>query len=1042
MKTGAFLVLMLTLAGAAGAASVQSPGLSAEFEDGTLIGLRNRLTGESYFAPSEGATLTAVTLDPGALAVTGPVRTRALAGGREWVADTEGDPPARLTTTVAADPETGALTITQQVRRAEGGIGGVEWGLRGLDLQAARLVIPAAGGVVVDPRGTERELDYEWPGAWQAAALFVQGERGGFWLWTDDPALHFKRLRYRREGRTAALRFVTETDGPASAHQSFTSVTWRLAAYQGDWRGPAARYRALMERAYRLTPLAGRRPEWARDIRFVLRVGRTLDLRDLERLARDLPAARTLLYLPDWRTYGYDVHYPDYAARPEMAAWVKAAREMGFHVMAHLNFAGVNPAHPLRPDYDDLLLRYRSTGDLAGWYLDRPHDPTHQIVVLNVAYPRARRLLVERMAQAQREVGFDAIHLDYPVLINSTQGRVNGLNALGGAAAYLRELQAAMPEVAIGTEGIHEVLLGCSFAQVGEIFWNENERMGAYHPVRSYLFSPFVHLYGHLGMPEPSTALPAYVDAAIVGLRLASLPTLPVHGDHIEWQSEGVDLALDLAGLWAHHDLQPDFDLAPAEAMAWRGPDGFRAVLRREPEGWALRAPGHEPVFLAATGVNALPASWVVSEWPAHDEQGAFALDPRRQYLARPADGDRAPAALARPEQPLVLETFYRGARRTVAQVRRWTATIWRAADAMGDARRLMLVEGDLLPQAGGGSFIVHAAPCGGEQRTGIFAHPPWQGDAAGAATVGEFTVALPDAEWLALRFATGLADVVHDPALRSAGDGATFMVTVNGERVFSRHQARNGGWQEAEADLTRFAGTTITLRLITTPGPAGDTSYDWAHWSDARIESGDGGGGLAFDLISAAAAAATIPHAVGAKTVPYHYHFEAEGRSQWAALLYDVQQVLLPARLADLPFATAAVSEGLGRDRSVFGSGSVGQTEMRGLAMRAISGHTPTRGRTHLEWGLALPEEPCRLRFHYGVRDGGESVLFLVAVNGETLWHAPVPQPRGWEEAVVDLSPWAGQTVLLGLITDSDGANICDWAHWGEPTLEAPAGE
>jgi len=52
------------------------------------------------------------------------------------------------------------------------------------------------------------------------------------------------------------------------------------------------------------------------------------------------------------------------------------------------------------------------------------------------------------------------------------------------------------------------------------------------------------------------------------------------------------------------------------------------------------------------------------------------------------------------------------------------------------------------------------------------------------------------------------------------------------------------------------------------------------------------------------------------------------------------------------------------------------------------------------------------------------------------------VPQPRGWEEAVVDLSPWAGQTVLLGLITDSDGANICDWAHWGEPTLEAPAGE
>jgi hypothetical protein len=35
-----------------------------------------------------------------------------------------------------------------------------------------------------------------------------------------------------------------------------------------------------------------------------------------------------------------------------------------------------------------------------------------------------------------------------------------------------------------------------------------------------------------------------------------------------------------------------------------------------------------------------------------------------------------------------------------------------------------------------------------------------------------------------------------------------------------------------------------------------------------------------------------------------------------------------------------------------------------------------------------------------------------------------------------VSLSQYAGQTVVLTLITDALGDYICDWAHWGEPRL------
>ena len=42
----------------------------------------------------------------------------------------------------------------------------------------------------------------------------------------------------------------------------------------------------------------------------------------------------------------------------------------------------------------------------------------------------------------------------------------------------------------------------------------------------------------------------------------------------------------------------------------------------------------------------------------------------------------------------------------------------------------------------------------------------------------------------------------------------------------------------------------------------------------------------------------------------------------------------------------------------------------------------------------------------------------------------------RRVETLSADLSEWAGQLVVLSLVTDSDGPFNCDWACWGEPTL------
>jgi len=1030
--------LALTLAAgplaAARPVTLSTRALTAVFQDGTLVGLRNALTGEQYFAPATGAG--------GQVALAGrevplpAVRvksSRTLPGGHRWIAVTAGEHPATITTTVLLD-EAGGFTVQQQVSRPQGGIAGVEWGWQGLALDRCRLVIPAAGGVVVDPVRTANPLHFEWPGSWQAAALFVQGKRGGCWLWTDDPARHFKDLHYRLAGGRADLRFATQSDGAPERQTAFTSVTWRVAAYRGDWHGPAARYRDLMARSYGLRTLARRSPSWAERIALVVRSGALPGPADLARLAEQIPPDRVLFYLPDWRTFGYDVNYPEYTPRPEIVEWTRAARARGFHVMIHCNWAGVNPRHPLRAEYDQYLLRDRWSGEPVGWYLDRPHDPDHQIMVLNTAFPQVRRLLVSRIGDAVRATGADAVHLDFPVLINGTHPRVQGRNALGGAEEYLRDLQAALPGVAIGTEGIHEVLLGCSFAQLGEIFWNPSERLGTYHPVRAFLFSAYCHLYGHLGMPDAATSLAANLDAVLVGLRLASLPTLSVYGNPIPWEAQGVDLAVALGRAWAEGGLHPDFALRSGEAMAWQG-GGKRLALTKGESGWTLQGAG-APLFTVVEGSNTGPAGWGISGWPAQDEGGAYGLDPARRYLARPQAGSPPPVTLARPTGPVVLTQSCQGEQRASFDLAVPVNSLWSAQAAMGQAKAQVLSRGRLLPLAGGACFQPAAATCMGVRREGIFAHPPWQGEVAGGATVGEFRLAVPRAPRLLLRFATGLADIEHNPEA-DPGDGATFAISVNGTRLFRRHHPRGTGWQEGELDFTSYAGKTVTLRLITEPGPAGNITCDWAYWSGVRLEAESRSLLPDCTLVSDRPAAATVPAATVSGEGPYRYQFPGGAPTMQVALLYQCSPVTLPANLADLPYTTAAVAGGLGADMSVYGSGTRGTVEMQGVSLTGINAHTPSQGQTQLDWGLTLPAAPCRLHFRYGVREGGESVHFAVVVNGETLWSAAMPKPAGWQEAAVDLSRWAGQTILLRLVTDSDGPNNCDWAWWGEPMLE-----
>ncbi len=127
------------------------------------------------------------------------------------------------------------------------------------------------------------------------------------------------------------------------------------------------------------------------------------------------------------------------------------------------------------------------------------------------------------------------------------------------------------------------------------------------------------------------------------------------------------------------------------------------------------------------------------------------------------------------------------------------------------------------------------ARRCGGDQKRGIVAHPPYMG-ATGYVFATWDEVTLPVQPPAALRALVGKGDG------SDLGDGILYKLavidqagteTIIAERVVPDHE-----WLEIEGDLSPWAGETIRPRLIVDPGTDDNTTGDWACAADIRIET------------------------------------------------------------------------------------------------------------------------------------------------------------------------------------------------------------
>lgn len=468
-----------------GRVQVKTATLQATIEQGFLISLRSRATGEEFVRPfdlKEEAALSllyrggeVVRVDEGKF---GAISARQLSPHRAEVIFHGWDADGVLA--ISADPETGDLVVEPSAYSSRPGVRSCRWTMRGLreDLE---LVAPLFQGVKLkldDPLVAGGRWD--WPISWEAGLAVLQGRESGFWAHTRDDRYRFKALKVGASSDPRAIALESEAYGPLDNNLSAGGLAWRINVYQGDWKTPAARYRDWLWQAYGLAAEEARRRPWIHDVKMAISWCPG-DIAVLEALAAKVDPRRVLLHFPNWRTDPYDENYPTYVASAEGRAFVSRAKEMGFHVMPHCNSVDMDPKHPVYPYVRDFQYRALDGQRLAGWSWHEgsvigvpesnasrlEHRDKKVMVKIHPGLSMWRAILGDSILRAVQDLGLDTVFIDVTLTAyNLHNSIVESTTCVEGMKKLIAHIADLGDGLVVGGEGLNEITMqGLSFAQ-------------------------------------------------------------------------------------------------------------------------------------------------------------------------------------------------------------------------------------------------------------------------------------------------------------------------------------------------------------------------------------------------------------------------------------------------------------------------------------------------------------------------------------------------------------------------------------------------
>ena len=1012
---------------------VRTDTYEAQFMNGAITQLHNKLTGETYTLPL-GIGDVPISIS----GRSGLLRRNDASFWTDEATQTEvrkldplkaeivfSDRANEVRLFISVDAGTDDLLIEQEGVSDTAGVYGVQWGCGNLDTQRLEFILPAQSGQKIDATSPTTSASFDYPEHWEAQLAIVQAEHGGFFVRGADETFQFKAIHYEKDIESFALGFETQNQAPFDTLTSAKSITWRLNTYVGDWRVPAQEYRDWMEQTFkprRLTEM----PAWVSDIGLVV-IYHGLELSILEKLAEQVNPAKTLLYLSQWRKDDYDTNYPDYTASEDFRGFLETAHRYGFRVMLHTNFPGVAPSHPLYATLQQYQFRHRWSGNPMGWFWDRPEESGRHAFI-NPASSEFRGILVEQLTDLSQKYPIDAIHLDVSLIArNDANGLIAGLNAAQGNAQLHTDLTKAIPWVVFGGEGLHEVtFFRESFAQ-RLVYALDIEP----HPISTFLFSPYTLLYGHLGLPNPDIGPKLYQEYLALYERWGILPTLRLWSvEQFEADYPETQRLLSIAKVWQEVGFKPDFetDWDTETLFQYVGSAGEVTTLRGTDRRIALILPESTTGYERISGVTQIDTERSLRDWRAYNQTSLLGLNPEKPYLLNDAPRDFSQVRIN--DLPEGVSVTASRVTKNAALFRLERTDASHEIDLVSQihlARTGILLNGVALPRQRGATFRQVEASIAGVQKPAIHAHPPYQGISGDA--FGEWTIPLPESPNICLKFDIGLRDGSE------GSDGVTFIVSVEGDEIFHEHYDAQR-WQHFSLDLTRYQKQRITLRFTTTPGPVGNGAWDWAVWGEPKIVSEPANTlekiGFFLPDESIISFPGTLKHQGEGQ-----YSLETALPAQVLFLFQSPQRVDGVYNLREAQFVAGLQFDEIFRLGSVWDSGRRMTLTADSVTKDTISAHPPPNGQTVLQFLLSLPDaEKLTFAFSMGLADKNcslDGVFFKVFLNGAQRFEHFGFNTPGWVDAQLSLSEFAGETVLLELVTDSVESATCDWAHWAD---------
>ena len=167
-------------------------------------------------------------------------------------------------------------------------------------------------------------------------------------------------------------------------------------------------------------------------------------------------------------------------------------------------------------------------------------------------------------------------------------------------------------------------------------------------------------------------------------------------------------------------------------------------------------------------------------------------------------------------------------------------------------------------------------------------------------------------------------------------------------------------------------------------------------------------------------------------------YTLEAAPSQPVIIFFVPPQQVNLPHNLWDAQYTSGLQLDDIFRLGSLDGSGERTRTNIDNTGKDAINAVPPANGQTVIQFPFLLPEEPSTFSFSVGLYEGcSEGVLFQIRLNGQTHFEN-FKDTFDWTDGSISLSEFAGQSVLLELVTDPVEGSECDWAFWADLHITA----